>query len=42
MRLVNGVGVFMAKLVYDPGNAIVVAFGEAGSDSRFESGRVVC
>jgi hypothetical protein len=42
MRLVNGISVFMAELMHDPGNAIMVAFGEAGSDGSFESGRVVC
>ena len=32
----------MAELVHDSGDAIVVAFGEAGSNGSFESGRVVC
>jgi hypothetical protein len=42
VRLVDSISVFMAELVHDPGNAIMVAFGEAGPDGSFEPGRVVC
>jgi hypothetical protein len=32
----------MAKLVHDSGNAVMVSFGETGSDGGFESGDIVC
>jgi len=39
--LVNGISVLMAKLMHDPGNAIMVAFGEAGSNGSFKPGEIV-
>ena len=35
--LVDGVGVVVAELVHDLGDAVVVAFGEGIADGRFKS-----
>lgn len=41
MRLVDCIGVVMAELVDDFGDAVVVAFGKSGSDGGLEPEYVV-
>lgn len=41
MRLVNCIGVIMAELVDNFGDAVMVAFGKSRSDGGLESGDVV-
>lgn len=36
-----GIGVVVAELMYDFGDAVMVAFGKGGSDSGFETVKVL-
>jgi len=42
MWLVNGVGIVVTELMYNFGDAVMVAFGEGGPDGGFKAVRVIC
>jgi hypothetical protein len=42
MWLVNGVGIVVAKLVYNFRDTVMIAFGEGRSNGGFETARILC